>query len=228
MTTDELKEIASQLKNPHGENGIETGRLMHETNINMTRHAIDMLNFQNGDKILELGHGNCGHLEYLLGRRAGLAYHGLDISTLMNDEAKKINKAFIEKKQAYFSLYDGTNVPFPENHFDKAFTVNTIYFWSAPESLLMEMYRVIKSGGMVNLTFADSNFMEQLPFTRYGFELYDIGKIKKLVAKTPFKIVAANSVIEKVKTKTGQMMDREFTTVALQKPVSTTNFGGHG
>ena len=46
MTTDELKEIASQLKNPHGENGIETGRLMHETNINMTRHAIDMLNLQ--------------------------------------------------------------------------------------------------------------------------------------------------------------------------------------
>src|SRR5690554_5673878 len=146
MTTDELKEIASQLRNPHGENGIETGRLMHETNINMTLHAVDMLNLQNGDKILELGHGNGGHLEYLLGQRVGLVYHGLDISTLMNDEAKKINKVFIEKKQAYLSLYDGTNVPFPKNHFDKIFSVNTIYFWSDPEFLLMETYRVVKAG----------------------------------------------------------------------------------
>jgi len=227
MTTDELKEIASQLRNPHGENGIETGRLMHETNINMTLHAVDMLNLQNGDKILELGHGNGGHLEYLLGQRVGLVYHGLDISTLMNDEAKKINKVFIEKKQAYLSLYDGTNVPFPKNHFDKIFSVNTIYFWSEPASLLKEIYRVVKAGGIVNITFADSGFMEQLPFIRYGFTLYDIGKMEKLAAKTPFDIVAANSVIEKVKTKTGQMMDREFTTVSLQKPVDAKNIDGH-
>src|SRR5690554_2068665 len=227
MTTDELKEIASQLKNPHGEKGRETGRLMHETNIAMTYHAIDMLNFRRGDKILELGHGICGHLEYLLGRQEGLAYRGLDISVLMNDEAKKINKTLIKKNQAEFSIYDGIHIPFPNNCFDKIFTVNTVYFWSEPASLLNEIYRVVKAGGTVNITFADSRFMEQLPFIRYGFTLYDIGKMEKLAAKTPFDIVAANSVIEKVKIKTGQMMDREFTTVSLQKPVDAKNIDGH-
>ena len=65
MEREELQAIASQLKNPSGEKGIEMGNMMNETNINMTKHSIQNLNISAANKILELGHGNAGHVEFL-------------------------------------------------------------------------------------------------------------------------------------------------------------------
>ena len=65
MKPEELQAIASQLKHPSGEKGIEMANMMHETNINMTKHSIQNLNISNENRILELGHGNAGHVEFL-------------------------------------------------------------------------------------------------------------------------------------------------------------------
>ena len=91
MKTDkELQELASQLKCPNGIKGVEVADLMNETNISMTLHSIDRLNLLDNDSILELGHGNCAHLPYVLQQKKNLTYHGLEISELMYKEAKRI------------------------------------------------------------------------------------------------------------------------------------------
>lgn len=216
-SNDELKEIASQLRQPEGTKGIEVADMMHETNIRMTLHSIDRLNIREHDNILELGHGNCGHLDYLLKQNEMLTYSGLEMSELMHSEARRINQVFTDRKQASFYLYDGLNMPFPDNMFDKIFTVNTIYFWTQPESLMLELYRVIKPGGMLNITFAQKSFMQQLPFVQYGFELYDEKKLAALAEKSPFKITASDTQTEMVKSKTGELVNRAFTTVTLMK-----------
>jgi len=171
MKQEELQAIASQLKNPSGEKGIEMGNMMNETNINMTRHSIQNLNISKENKILELGHGNAGHVEFLFEQVEKLKYYGLEMSELMFQEARQINRNFVSQKQAFFSLYDGNIIPFEEESFDKIFTVNTIYFWQEPEKLLLEIYRVLKSNGNFCLTFAEEDFMKKLPFTQFEFEL---------------------------------------------------------
>ncbi|MDR7208195.1 class I SAM-dependent methyltransferase [Flavobacterium piscis] len=217
MKKEELIEIASQLKLPKGEKGIEMGNMMHETNINMTRNAIQNLNITSGNNILELGHGNAGHLESLLKKGTNLNYYGLEISELMFQEAQQINKNFIAKKHVHFSLYDGNEIPFQENFFDKIFTVNTIYFWQNPEKMLLEIYRVLKTKGIFCLTFAQESFMKQLPFTKYEFELYTTEKVENLIEKTLFKIKYSETLKEKIKSKTGELVDRIFTTIILEK-----------
>ncbi|MEZ0181218.1 class I SAM-dependent methyltransferase [Flavobacterium oncorhynchi] len=217
MKQEELQAIASQLKLPTGEKGIEMGNMMNETNINMTRHSIQNLNISNENKILELGHGNAGHVEFLFEQAENLKYYGLEMSELMFQEARQINRNFVSQKQAFFSLYEGNKVPFENDFFDKIFTVNTIYFWQKPEELLAEIYRVLKPNGNFCLTFAEEDFMKKLPFTQFEFELYSTEKAQELIKKTPFKIVYTETQTEKVKSKTGELVDRAFTTIVLEK-----------
>ena len=217
MKQEELQAIASQLKLPTGEKGIEMGNMMNETNINMTRHSIQNLNISNENKILELGHGNAGHVEFLFEQAENLKYYGLEMSELMFQEARQINRNFVSQKQAFFSLYDGNKIPFENDFFDKIFTVNTIYFWQKPEELLAEIYRVLKPNGNFCLTFAEEDFMKKLPFTQFEFELYSTEKAQELIKKTPFKIVYTETQTENVKSKTGELVDRAFTTIVLEK-----------
>jgi len=217
MKKEELQAIAAQLKHPTGEKGIEMANMMHETNINMTRHSIQNLNIKAGNSILELGHGNAWHVELLFEQAENLKYYGLEMSELMFQEARQINRNFVSQKQAFFSLYDGNAVPFQDDFFDKIFTVNTIYFWHEPEKLLLEIYRVLKPNGVFCITFAEESFMKTLPFTKFEFELYSTEKVEQLVQKTHFKMVYKETLTEKVKTRTGELVDRDFTTVVLEK-----------
>lgn len=217
MEQNDLQELASQLSHPKGEKGIEIAEMMHATNIGMTLHAIASLELSGDEKVLELGHGNAAHIKHVIEGYSAVHYDGLELSELMHEEAKKFNAGFIKAAQASFHLYDGLQIPFPDNHFDRIFTVNTIYFWPDPLALLAELYRVLSADGRLCLTFAQESFMKQLPFTGYGFELYNTGKLEKLVASSSFRILETESQTEQVRSKTGDVMDREFTTVTLQK-----------
>ena len=216
-TNKELQELASQFKHPSGAKGIEVADMMNETNFNMTRHSIDRLNLFDNVNILELGHGNCGHLLYLLQQKNNLIYHGLETSELMNKEAKRINHQFIDKQQATFYLYDGLNIPFTDSYFDRIFTVNTIYFWADPEFFVSELYRVIKPKGILNITFSQPHFMKLLPVTQFGFTLYDNEKIEQLIGTTQFKIVSSDIQTDIIKNATGDSINREFMTFTFEK-----------
>jgi SAM-dependent methyltransferase len=217
MDNNQLTELAAQLRQPTGANGVEVAAIMSETNARMTAHSIEQLSICENDRILELGHGNCGHLPYLLKQNSGLFYTGLEISELMRDEARRINAEYVEACQASFHLYDGKTVPFPENHFDRILTVNTIYFWDQPQLLLSELYRVLKPGGSMNITFAQKEFMQHLPFTQFGFELYDNEKIIGLIQSGFFRIAKSDTQTETVKSKAGDLVNREFTTITVTK-----------
>ncbi len=213
----EWEEMASQLRQPDGTKGIEVANMMNESNSGMIRHAIDRLQLREGHRVLELGHGNGKHLAYLLEQQRNLTYAGLDISALMNGEAQRINQPFVASKQASFYLYDGLHIPFTENYFDRIFTVNTIYFWSDPKLLLSELYRVLQPNGILNITLAPKDFMEQLPFTPYGFTLYDDEALLTLIGQTPFTLIDAEKQTEVVKTKAGDEVERPFATFTIGK-----------
>ncbi|OJJ23728.1 methyltransferase type 11 [marine bacterium AO1-C] len=216
LTEDQLKEIATQLSHPEGEKGVEMGNRMNETNIQMTLDTLSALNLQDQEVLLELGHGNCGHLSKIF-KTAEVAYYGLDISETMHQEAIKLNESLRKDHQISFSLYNGEKIPFEDNFFDKVMTVNTIYFWNNPSAFLQEIYRVLKSGGKCLITFAQKDFMEKLPFVKHRFELYDHHKMEKLVNTTSFKVLQTQEKSDRTKSKTGEMVDRQYSVVVLEK-----------
>ncbi|WP_025141656.1 class I SAM-dependent methyltransferase [Pedobacter jeongneungensis] len=207
---EDLKNIAKQLSCPEGEHGIKTGEMMHASNLGMTSSAIDALNLQNHDIVLEIGHGNGGHIAQLLSKAENLKYYGADISETIIAEAEKINQDLVDKGIVHFKLTDGSNLPFEDNQFNKIFTVNTIYFWSNPSEYLKEIKRVLKPNGVLAICFADKTFMQNLPFTPYGFTLYEVEKVQRLLESGGFKIKNTLKKTEQVKSKTGEQVEREY------------------
>lgn len=217
MNEQDLKMLAEQLSNPSGEHGIEIAEMMDRNNILMTVHSIDNLQIQNEDHVLEIGHGNCGHLGIILEKASGIHYTGYDISELMNVEAKRLNHELTQNSSVEFKLYDGENFPEPDNSFDKVFTVNTLYFWQNPVQFLNEIYRITKPNGIFCLTFAEKDFMEKLPFTQYGFTLYSTGDARNLIEDSRFRIEKVEYQEEEIQSKSGEMVTRKFVTMVLRK-----------
>jgi len=209
-TEEDLKNIAKQLSCPAGEHGIKTGEMMHASNLGMISSAIDALNLQNNDSILEIGHGNGGHIAQLLSKAENLRYFGADISATMIAEAKKINAELLNKGQIHFQLTNGIHLPFADEQFDKAFTVNTIYFWENPLEYLKEIRNILTPAGIFSLGFADKTFMQNLPFTAYGFTLYDVETVTELFEKAGFAIKNTLNKIEQIQSKTGEQMERAY------------------
>lgn len=208
-----LKEIARQLSCPDGEHGVKTGEVMNINNIGMTHSAIDALKLGANDVILEIGHGNGGHIAYLLHKAEQLKYFGIDISETIIAEARRINESFIKENQVSFKLSDGESIPFEAPTFDKIFTVNTIYFWKNPIQYLKEIKRVLKSNGLFVLCFADKTFMQSLPFTQYGFELYDQETVTKLLGESGFTLEKTEIHTEEIQSNAGAFVTRNYYTV---------------
>ncbi|ASE60389.1 SAM-dependent methyltransferase [Chryseobacterium indologenes] len=216
MEKKELKILAQNLAHPQGEKGIEIGEMMNATNIGMTLESIKALIIEDNETILEIGHGNGGHVKSIFSLAKNLKYTGIDISETMYHEARKLNKDF--ENQANFVLYDGNKLPFENNVFDKIFTVNTVYFWENPIEFLNEIYRVLKDDGIFVLTFGQRDFMEKLPFTAYNFTLYNNDEMEELVSKSHFTRMKTSEKEEEIKSKTGEeTIQRIYTVLTIKK-----------
>lgn len=216
MEKEELKILAQNLANPQGEKGIEIGEMMNATNISMTLESVRTLVIEDDQQILEIGHGNAGHLKNIMSLAKNLKYTGIDISETMHNEARKLNKEF--ENQAEFVLYEGKKLPFQDGSFDKIFTVNTVYFWENPVEFLNEIYRVLKDDGTFVLTFGQRDFMEKLPFTEYDFTLYNNHEMEELISKSHFKRMKTSEKEEQIKSKTGEeTIQRIYTILTIKK-----------
>jgi ubiquinone/menaquinone biosynthesis C-methylase UbiE len=217
LSEEALIELARQLRNPSGENGISTGIKMNNTNSNMINCTLETLKITDNETILEIGPGNGLHLSQLMSLAKNIQYYGVDVSETMITEAKKINAQIVASGKASFLRSDGQLIPFPKNTFDKIFTVNTIYFWENPNQYMAEIIRVLISGGTFSIAFVDKESMEKMPFTQHGFQLYDLERINTFLSQ--FKLSNKQIVRQKesVNGVDGSKTEREFIVMTVKK-----------
>lgn len=215
LTETELQELAKQLRCPDGESGIKVGEMMNFTNSNIINKAIESIKLENGDRILEIGPGNGSHVKDIINSVTDLVYFGIDISETMVEEAEKLNTAY---ENVSFRLTDGEHIPFSENHFNKIFTCNTIYFWNDPQDYAHELTRVLKPDGIVSIGFIPKSTMQHIPFAKFGFVLYDIETVIQLLENVGFTILEANAEKEFVTSNSGEQIEREFIILSAKKP----------
>ena len=124
MDEETQKQIAQQLRKPEGEMGIRVAEEMNLGNRWMNRRTLESLNAANGDNILEIGMGNGFFVKDILSVDNTIKYTGCDYSALMVEEARKLNKQFVENGQAQFYFSNADSLPFDSEKFNKIFTVN--------------------------------------------------------------------------------------------------------
>ncbi|MDE3095317.1 MAG: methyltransferase domain-containing protein [Chloroflexota bacterium] len=142
----------SQFEHPRGPLGRVAGWLMSRTNGGINRFALDALAALPGDAVLEIGFGPGETLRTLAARPGGFTA-GIDPSETMVDAAAARSRALIESGRLEVGSGAVSRIPYQDARFDRAFSVNTIYFWPSPEQDLREVARVLRPGGRLVLAF---------------------------------------------------------------------------
>lgn len=221
MEQPDFQSIAAQLRNPKGQEGVKTAVRMSENNAFMITSCIDSLDLKAEEKVLEIGPGGGLHLPYMFQKESSVQYHGVDISETMIEMASENNSSLIESGFVKFQLVTNNNgfpaLPFEDNSFDKIFTVNTIYFWDNAVEQAKELYRALKPKGQIAVCFATADFMEQLPFTKYGFHLYSLAEAILLFEKAGFNNIKTEQQKEWIENTVNGNIERVFTILTATK-----------
>lgn len=219
MNSEQYEELEYQLSFPHAEKGLEVAKIMHKTNIAMTRSALHLSKITDNDDVLEIGHGNCSHLPEIMEMGKNIHYTGLDISRDMNIEAKRINERYCRKNLAEFVLYDGENIPFAKNAFDTILSVNSVYFWKDIKDYLKSLYKTLKPKGRLVICYANKEFLRGLPFIMDRYKLYNAAEMENYLTEASFKHVITKEYRDRLVDKHEELVDRTYTVIVCQKPI---------
>ncbi len=182
------EELAAQLKKPDGKLGTEVAAMMNKGNELINHWAIDALQLQPNDKVLEIGMGNGYFVKNILNMHPSIQYHGIDFSELMVDEAIRINDKYIASGRAGFSFGTASSLPFHSKTFTKFLSVNTLYFWGDAAAELSEIRRILQPGGIAVFAIRSKSAMDFMPFTEYGFRKYNEEALHQLMISNGFSI----------------------------------------
>lgn len=185
--------LANQARQPSGWFGrIVAPRIFDKTNGPMEQFGLKVMNLNKDDRILEIGFGQGRMISKMASRLNDGKVCGIDISDEMVEVAGKRNDHWIQNNKVELRKASIAEIPYPDNHFDKVFTCNTIYFWPNPEKNIKEVKRVLKPEGTFFCAFRDKDLMKSkssaVTENREVFEnLYDPEEVKKLYKAANFR-----------------------------------------
>jgi ubiquinone/menaquinone biosynthesis C-methylase UbiE len=185
------KFLAAQLRQPSGLFGeIVMGDLLNQGNEKINHLAVEILDIQPTDRVLDIGFGGGVTIEKMVKLIDTGKICGVDFSEPMVKQAKQKFKSLIESGKVSIEFADVNHLPFDDNTFDKVCTVNTIYFWEEPLVGLREIKRVLKSGGRLVVGIRSADKMKDLPFTQHNFRLYAPEAVRDLLVGSGFSGVS--------------------------------------
>jgi ubiquinone/menaquinone biosynthesis C-methylase UbiE len=217
MNEQALQQLAAQLRQPTGEEGIKTGEWMNRGNVHINLDTLEILNASKDDNILEIGMGNGFFVKNILQKHISIKYTGADFSEPMVNESERINEAWVNNGQATFVLSDMILLPFTNGSFNKIFTINSIYFWDDTVKILAEMKRLLLPKGKLIITFRPKRLMKNYPFTKYGFNLFAKEEALQLLTQNGFTILHAIEKQEPDFELNGEMIKMESLIIEATK-----------
>ena len=214
------QQIAANLSKPDGELGKAVGAMMNRVNLLISKAAYSLLQVNHGDRVLEIGPGNGALLNHIVTEENRVTYKGIDISRTMVDAAREANAAFVKAGRAEFILAPVERIPFPDISFDRAVSVNVIYFWDIAKGL-RELYRVLANGGRLVTASNTPETMASDPFAKLNpdFKNIDLTKDRLLLLhkNAGFPTVAIEDYTEDAKRPDGTpYVRRSFMTIAVK------------
>ncbi|MBU2713904.1 class I SAM-dependent methyltransferase [Zooshikella harenae] len=202
------KEIATQLRCPSGQKASEVAQQMNKANHQTNDKCINLLHITDNDHVLEIGPGNGAFAQQIIKSATNVVYKGLDWSSHMVKEARKLNKQFIPSKIVSFHQGSSDAIPFSSSFFNKVLSIHTLYFWDSPSLHFAEIHRVMNKDGLFCIAFGDKSFMKDLPFSPFGFTLYHSKKVEQLLVATGFHIQEIQQHFETGLSNTGDTIEK--------------------
>lgn len=180
------KFIASQLGNPTGIFARVAGFLWNRRNAALNDTVLGLLALQPTDRVLDIGFGG----GYLLSRMSAVVTGGLlagiDASPAMAAQAKKRYQKAVSAGKLDLRCAAAESLPYPDRHFSKVCSVNSIFYWQGIEQGMGEIKRVLLPEGKVVLCLTSKESMEQKRFAK-NLHLFETGEIEQILSSQGFR-----------------------------------------
>ena len=184
--------IARQLSNPAGIGGKVIFSIMNRYNRPLYDEAIRLLSLSDAgfkESILDIGCGNAYVLN-MLAHQYDCTLTGIDISASMLEYASKRYHKFTKAGRMTFSCQSADAMSFADASFDKAYTINTVYFWENLDTTMSEIWRVLKPGGLFSNTFISNEKLSQFSHTRFGYRRFTVEELTSAGNNAGFSVNA--------------------------------------
>jgi SAM-dependent methyltransferase len=179
---DEL--IGRQIRHPSGWLGATLGHVMALEHRPLTRWTLDFLGVDPNDSVVDIGCG--GGMAIGMTAESAAVVFGIDYAPRMVEQSRIRNRLLILQERAGIVRGAVSALPFRSGSFDKAYGIETLYFWPDPVADLAEVRRVLRPGGAVALAMdiskegRDPAAIEENA-TRLGFRIYSRGELEELM-----------------------------------------------
>jgi ubiquinone/menaquinone biosynthesis C-methylase UbiE len=179
---------AQQLGNPNSFFGRIFASVWNRRNKALNDLAFANLELQPDDRVLEVGFGG----GYLMSRMASGLTHGflagVDISQAMVTAAKKRFRQQLAAGNFDLQCARAESLPFDAESFNKACSVNSIFYWENTSDALAEFWRVLRYPGKIILCQTDPKSLEGRGFASHVAR-YEAQDICRLLETTGFEDV---------------------------------------
>lgn len=163
--------IAKQFADPKGFGGSIISLVMNRQNRPLYDETIRLLALSDSDSVLDIGCGN-GFVLNLLARSHNATFAGIDPSKEIIEAAVRSNHKYTTNKIMSFTCQDVGTMSFPDESFSKAYTINTVYFWSDLGKSMREIRRVLRPNAVFINTLYTNETLSRFSHTQFGYKRY--------------------------------------------------------
>ncbi|MFE1594913.1 class I SAM-dependent methyltransferase [Nocardia sp. NPDC058705] len=121
------------------------------SNVARSRRAVELLDVQPTDRVIELGCGPGVAIAALAARAAQGFVVGVDHSAVMVEHARRRNKAAVKTHRVRLVQGPVETLSIDGGPFDAAIAINTIGMWPDPPARLRDIARLLRPGGRIAL-----------------------------------------------------------------------------
>ncbi|HVQ93748.1 MAG TPA: methyltransferase domain-containing protein [Mycobacteriales bacterium] len=148
-----VRRMVRQFHRPTGAGGHLAGWVMgrRSSNVARNRWAVELLDVQPTDRIIELGCGPGVAIAALAARASHGLVVGVDHSQVMITQAGRRNRAAVALGRVRLIHAPVERLTVPDGPFDAALAVNTVGIWPDPAARLSELGQLLRPGGRIAL-----------------------------------------------------------------------------
>ena len=143
--------FAGQFAHPTGFAGQLVGHLMAAKNAALNRAAVEVLDPQPDDRVLEIGFGPGKTIRMISERLTNGFVAGVDLSGVMVKQAARRNREFVKMGRVELKQGAASSLPYGDGQFGKVCAINAYHHLPEPIDALREIRRVLKPGGLLLL-----------------------------------------------------------------------------
>lgn len=186
--------IAEQARHAKGPLGRLIAFIMAGETWSENLRAIDALDIDLTDHVLDIGCGHGRSLKRLAEQASRGHVTGVDPSDLMLDIARARNRDCVRNGRVDLAVSTAADLPFADARFDKALCIHVVYFWRDVPGSLRSIARVMKPGGQLALIFhssANAGAVRSFPSDIYRFP--SLGEVEIALAEAGFSVRDASA-----------------------------------